>query len=229
LFFIGAGYDYDLHYNISYPEDSVKQSIVPGFIYLKENGSQSISSGPILNFLIDTRNNLVNPSKGYYLAVDYRINSESLGSTNNWNSVLLDTRKYIRFDQNRQNLLAFWAFYWAVTGGEAPYLDLPSIGWDNYNGSGRGFQQNRYRSDKLVYFETEYRKDISANGLLGFVLFANIHAVSEYSTNKFLYWHPAAGTGLRLKFNKISKTNIGLDFGASKDYFGVYFSMGEVF
>jgi hypothetical protein len=91
----------------------------------------------------------------------------------------------------------------------APYLDSPSIGWDYYYRSGRG-EQNRYRGKRLLYFESEYRRDISQKGFWGFVLFANIHTVSEYAGNTFVYRHPAAGTGLRIKFNKISPTNISV-------------------
>jgi hypothetical protein len=35
--------------------------------------------------------------------------------------------------------------------------------------------------------------------------------------------------GLRIKFNKISRTNIELDLGSSKDYTGIYLFLGEAF
>jgi len=60
-------------------------------------------------------------------------------------------------------------------------------------------------------------------------LFANLHSVSEYLGNQFEYWHPAGGAGLRIKFNKISRTNIGIDLGLSKDFTGIYLSLGEAF
>jgi hypothetical protein len=183
----------------------------------------------VVNFLIDTRHNSVNPPGGVYLAADYRFNMEMLASTLNWQSVFIDARKYFSFNKRRQDLLAIWSYYWAVTYGKTPYLDLPSIGWDYYSKSGRGFEQNRYRGRQLIYFESEYRRDISRNGFWGFVLFTNIHAVSEYQGNNFVYWHPAVGAGLRIKFNKISRTNIGFDVAASKDYTGFYVSLGEAF
>jgi hypothetical protein len=34
---------------------------------------------------------------------------------------------------------------------------------------------------------------------------------------------------VRLKFNKISQTNISVDFGFSKDFFGIDLTLGEVF
>jgi hypothetical protein len=51
----------------------------------------------------------------------------------------------------------------------------------------------------------------------------------EYEGNTFVYWHPAAGTGLRIKFNKISPNNICVDIGISKNFTGIYLSLGEVF
>jgi hypothetical protein len=202
---------------------------IPLFDYGKEFRQIGTSSGPVINFLIDSRRNSLNPPGGGYFAVDYRFNLEFLGSTFNWQSIVIDARKYFSFDKHRQNLLAFWSYYWGVTNGKAPYLDLPSIGWDYNNRSGRGFEQNRYRSKRLFYFESEYRRDISRNGFWGFVIFSNIHSVSEYQNNHFEYWHPAAGAGLRIKFNKISRTNIGVDFAMSKDFTGIYLSLGEAF
>jgi hypothetical protein len=227
--FLGAGYNLDYHYNASLEEDSTALTKIPFYDYGNEYKESSVSSGMVLNFLIDSRRNSINPPGGVYFAIDYRFNLKFLGSISNWQSLFIDARKYFPFDKSRQNLLGFWSYYWAVTNGRAPYLDLPSIGWDNYSKSGRGFEQNRYRSRRIFYLESEYRRDISRNGFWGFVLFANLHTVSEYHSNQFVYWHPAAGAGLRIKFNKISRTNIGIDFGVSKDYATVYLSLGEVF
>ncbi len=227
-FFLGAGYDLDFHFNNSIESDSLPATI-PFFDYAKEYNQQTTSSGPVLNFSIDRRRNSANPPRGAYVAIDYRFNLKSLGSTYDWQSVWIDARKYFSFSKRQQNILACWSYYWAVTHGHAPYLDLPSIGWDYYNRSGRGFEQNRYRGRRLLYFESEYRRDITRNGFWGFVVFTNLHTASEYEGNSFVYWHPAAGAGLRIKFNKISRTNIGIDVGLSKGFTGVYLSLGETF
>jgi hypothetical protein len=228
-FFLGAGYALDFHFNNSFENDSSVLTTIPFFDYTKDYNQQTTSSGPVINFLIDTRRNSANPPRGVYLAVDYRFNPEYLGSTYNWQSVLIDARKYFSFSKRQQNILACWSYYWAVTKGRAPYLDLPSIGWDYYNRSGRGFEQNRYRGRRLLYFESEYRRDLTRNGFWGFVLFTNVHTVSEYEGNAFIFWHPAAGAGLRIKFNKISRTNIGIDVGMSKGFTGIYLWLGEAF
>ena len=227
LFYLGAGYDLDYHFNISAEGDS-------GLLHdIEINGQEvlknAVSSGPVLNFLVDTRRNAINPKNGVYIAADYRINPTWLGSTTSWQSLYLDVRRYFPLDKKKYNLIAVWSYYWGVTNGTVPYLDLPSIGWDYFSRSGRGFKQNRYRGKNLIYGEGEYRREITANGLLGIVVFTNFHSVSEYTSNKFSYWNIAGGAGLRVKFNKISKSNIALDFGFSKDYWGFYLGLGEVF
>jgi hypothetical protein len=99
---------------------------------------------------------------------------------------------------------------------------------DPYNRSGEGIDQSRYRGRSLFYAESEYRRDISANGLFGFVVFTNITTVSGSGT-LFTSWHPAAGTGLRIKFNKGSNTNIGIDYAFSEGYNAIVLNLGEAF
>jgi len=100
---------------------------------------------------------------------------------------------------------------------------------DPYNRSGRGIEQNRYRGNGLIYFESEYRRGITSNGLLGFVVFANVNSASQPGGYRFEYLNPAAGTGLRIKFNKKSDTNICIDYGFSKGYSGLILALGEAF
>ena len=228
-FFLGAGYMLDHHYSITVSGDSTHLTDMPLYGYKDELLRKTFSTGPVLSFLVDSRRNPINPEGGFYFAIDYRINLKGLGSTENWQSIYVDIRKYLSFSDKQKNLLGFWTYYWSVVNGIPPYLDLPSIGWDYLNHSGRGFQQSRHRGKHLFYIESEYRRDISRNGLWGFVVFANLHSTSEYLTDRFVYWHPATGFGVRLKFNKISKTNVSVDFGFSKDFFGIDLTLGEIF
>jgi len=62
----------------------------------------------------------------------------------------------------------------------------------------------------------------------GFVLFVNANSVSGPAV-LFSSWHPAGGGGLRIKFNKGSNTNIGIDYGMSKGYRSIMFKLGEAF
>lgn len=228
-FFAGGGYNIDYRSSIKSDDPSVDLKQFTGYNY--GTSGSSVSSGINLDLLYDTRNNSINPLPGSYFNLVYRVNPAFMGSNNSWHSLYLDYRKYVPMNpanKNQQNTLAFWSFFWTVLGGNAPYLDLPSIGWDAYNRSGEGIDQNRYRGKSLFYLESEYRRDITTNGLLGFVAFANVNTVSGSGTI-FKSWHPAAGTGLRVKFNKGSNTNIGMDYAFSKGYNAVILNIGESF
>jgi hypothetical protein len=224
-FFVGVGYNLDDHFHIRTANDTLRKFTN----YDYGTGRNSFSLGLTFNLLYDSRDNSINPLSGWLANFIYRNNSFLPGSNTDFQSVYIDVRKYIPFSLKQQNVLAFWSYYWTILGGNPPYLDLPSIGWDMNTNSGRGFEQNRYRGKGLFYLESEYRHDLTNNGLLGYVLFANLHSVTEYPGGQFSYWHPAAGLGLRIKLDKISRTNICIDYAFSKSHNGIYLNLGERF
>jgi hypothetical protein len=229
--FAGVGYHIDNRINVHTDEGFPLLRDYTHYEYGTAQNENSYSSGLSMNMLFDTRNNSINPWDGYYASLQYRVNPTFLGNANLWHSVYIDFRKYIRFDQNRekQNMLAVWSYLWRVFNKKVPYLDLPSIGWEDYNRSGRGFDQNRYRGRNLLYVETEYRRDITNNGFLGFVIFANANTVSGPESSFLVSWNPGGGAGIRIKMNKRSGTNIALNYGFSKGYSGIKLTLGEVF
>lgn len=231
-FFAGIGYNLDYHMRIKTDAEKNLQDLSEGYRFGTAYGQDSFSSGITFNLLYDTRNNSINPLPGCYANLVYRINSPVFGSNRMWNSVYADVRKYISLtprNTTRQNTLALWTYLWSTLDKGTPYLSLPSIGWDFSNRSGRGIEQNRYRGQSLWYTEAEYRRSITRNGLVGFVLFANVTTVNEPDTRQFNYFHPAGGGGLRLKFNKSSNTNIAIDYGFSKGYSSIRLNLGEAF
>jgi len=227
--FAGIGYDLDYHIHIHPDIDSVNLQKFTAYNYGTANHSNSFSSGITFNLLYDSRTNSINPLPGFYYDFIYRVNPRFLGSDDWWHSLYLDARKYIPFGHKGQNVLALWTYYWTILGTHAPYLDLPAIGGDANGRSGRGFYPGRYTGKTLWYLEAEYRRDITANGLFGFVVFSNLNTVTEPDNHQFAYPHPAIGTGLRIKFNKRTGTNIGIDVAASKGYSAIYLSLGEAF
>lgn len=227
--FFGPGYDLDYNINIRPDVDTADIVKFTGYSYGTANHSNSFSHGFTLNLLLDTRYNPINPVPGMYFNAVYRINPRYLGSNNTWFSLYLDWRKYIAFSNRGQNMLGIWSYYWTTLGSDAPYFTLPAIGTEPYQRSGRGIYPMRYVGKSLFYVETEYRKDITRDGLFGFVVFANMNTVSEPESHEYAYLHPAAGAGLRIKFNKHSGSNLGIDYGVSRHYNAVYFSLGETF
>ncbi|PJJ84595.1 BamA/TamA family outer membrane protein [Mucilaginibacter auburnensis] len=229
--YLGIGINLDYYFNID-SDGGAKMSFrqFTNYNYGTTANGSSFSLGPTFNVLYDSRNNSLNPLPGWYGNFIYRLNYQALGSTDNWRSLYIDVRKYEKLsDGPKKNMVAFWAYYWTTLTQRTPYLNLPAIGMEPGQRSGRGILQNRYRGESLVYLEVEYRRDITRNGLLGFVVFANASSASEVNSRKFKYINPAAGAGMRIKFNKASDTNIGLDYGISRGQRMFMLSVGEAF
>src|SRR6202012_1084189 len=175
--------------------------------------SHTIASGITFNILYDSRDNAINPFKGGYLAIQYRDNYSWLGSSSSWRSLIIDVRKYYRFPENSDNILALWSYDWLILNGRPGYLDLPSTQWDGNSATGRGYIQGRFRGAQMVYVETEYRFKITRNGLLGGVVFINGESFSAAPGTHLQSIQPGYGPGLRIKLNKTSNTNITVDYG----------------
>lgn len=230
--FVGIGYNLDYYFDVDNDNGTgITFKQFTQYDYGTQANQSSFSSGPSFNLLYDSRTNALNPLPGWYGNFIYRLNYQAWGSNDNWRSLYLDVRKYYSLSNSgrKKNMLAFWTYYWTTLTRRSPYLNLPSIGWEPNQRSGRGIEQNRYRGESLLYFETEYRRDLTDDGLFGFVVFANVNSASQSSTRQLKYWNPAAGAGLRIKFNKKSDTNICIDYGISKNYSSISVNLGEAF
>jgi hypothetical protein len=225
-FCLGTAYNLNYHWDVSEAinvNNELSDFQKYGFT------KKSVSSGVSLNALFDSRKNSINPSDAAYASISFCPNYTFLGSDNNYQSLLIDLRKYITFGKS-ENVLAFWSYDWFTFNGNAPYLDLPSTGWDAYANMGRGYIQSRLRGKNLLYLEAEYRFGITSNGLLGGVVFTNAQSVTDWPSNKFEVIYPAVGTGIRIKVNKHSNTNVCIDYGFGLNGSnGLFINLGEVF
>lgn len=224
----GVGYALDLHWNIL--SMNRNREVVQISRYRYGVQGRSVSSGPLVSLLYDSRTNSINPTHGYYANLQYRPNLPLLGSDVDYQSLLFEGRTYLHPSRRSDNILALWSYNALTLTGTPPFLDLPSTGWDSYSNTGRGYVQGRFRGKNLLYLEAEYRFGITRNRLLGGVVFANAQTVTEVVTNTFQRVAPAVGGGLRVKMNKISRTNLAIDyaFGADGSH-GLFFNFGEVF
>lgn len=225
-FYLGAGYNLDYFWGVE-EADPTPESASEFRQHLIGTTSSTVSSGISFSILRDNRRNSVNPRQGFYTNLVFRLNHKAMGSYHDWGSIFFDVRRYKSFSERRHKILAARAFYWG-TYGDTPYLNLPSTFDDPSSRAGRGYLTNRFRGAQWLYSEAEYRFDISSGGFLGGVLFANVQSY----TNKAGYFDgvlPAAGFGLRLKFNRLSDTNLTFDFAYGKEGWNWYINLGEYF
>jgi len=205
--YAGIGYHLDHYYDIKDKSLQLHRKpyeLTPHFVYSELYGfdtSNYTLSGLSLNYVFDSRDNLINPYRGYYVNVNYRFNPEFLGSDRNSSNLWLEFRTYLPLSKKMErHLVGFWVFSNIRVSGRQPYMTLMALGEDQRARSGRGYIAGRYRGENYVYGEVEYRFPISqCSKVLGGVLFLNASTVSNDTrdVSLFEYIRPGVGVGLR--------------------------------
>ncbi len=225
--YAGIGYAIDSYSNIT--EQGTLDGRLSGYERYGTN-KHNIASGLTTSAVYDSRDNSINPTKGWYGSAQFRTSEKWLGGSQNWQSLIIDVRKYVQFPATSNNILAFWSYDWLVVGGRPSYLNLPATSWDPNSATGRGYIQGRFRGAQMVYLESEYRFRILKNGLIGGVVFANAQTLTANPGTRFQQIQPAIGPGLRIKLNKTSRTNIAIDYGFGRQGSqGLFIDVGEIF
>jgi hypothetical protein len=215
--------------------DIASQETTVHYDYSKKygfNDKQYSVVGGSLNLIYNTRDNLINTNKGLFINLNYRYNPKINASQQHSTTLTLDTRYFVPISStNKQHVLAFWTYGQFLTSGKLPYLNLPSIGWDQNNRSGKGYIQGLFRGANLICFETEYRFPITQNQLISGTFFVNATTASDVDGTVALFdsFQPAVGVGVRILLNKATFTNFIANFGLGRKSKTFYFNDGEAF
>jgi hypothetical protein len=223
--YVGPGYNLDLFNDLTVK--GAKAGQISAFeAYGEGTHGQAVSSGLSMELLLDQRDNPVNATRGAYASAIYKMFPKLLGSDQNWQSLLLEARDYIKFPHSSQHVLALWAIGWFTLSGRPPYLDLPAVA-NPWSHAARGYTIGRYRGRNALDGEAEYRFGLTRDGLLGGVVFGSLSSVSQPGSDRFEHLIPAVGAGLRVKFDKSNDANLRIDYAQGKDgengwYLGVH-------
>ncbi|TDD94203.1 BamA/TamA family outer membrane protein [Flavobacterium cellulosilyticum] len=236
-YYAGAGIHLDWYSNIEDEDLDIDKGIYTKYYnYNNKHGyneSEYAVNGISFNFLYDSRDSQINANNGMFANINYRINPAIDKDNQSASNVLLmEYRCFFPMSQyNMQHVLSFWTFGQFVTSGNLPYLNLPSIGWDQRSRSGKAYTQGLFRGQRLVYFETEYRFPISNNQLISGTIFSNFTTVSDADRNIhiFQYIQPAIGIGLRILIDKATRTNLIFNYAMGRHSKAFYLNAGESF
>lgn len=237
--YLGGGVAYDGYFAIrdeALNLDPNAPIFTSHYLYSRYKGydlGQYHNTGVTLNALYDNRDNSMNTYRGFYVDMTYRLNPNYFNANHANSKFLYDFRTYITLlARKNPHLLAVWLWGDFKLKGDAPYLTLPSIGWDTYNRSGRGYVQGRFRGENLVYGEVEYRFPITNNGVLGGVTFLNSTTASSESTHQRVFdvMVFGYGSGVRIKVNRPTRVNLCIDYAHVINQKGtLFFGLQEVF
>lgn len=232
--FVGEGVSFDIRTKIQDKADTTNQ-LTPYNIYSDEHGFKRDNyraDGLLFNVQYTTRDNQNRAYKGIYADAGFRVNQTWMGSTKSAVQFTTDFRKYFSLSsENPEHVIAIWNWGSYLLSGDIPYLELPGTAKDGSFRSGRGYTTGYFKGTKYNYSEIEYRFPILKNKFISGVAFFNEQTANdETGTKLFQKFQPGGGGGLRVLFNKATRTNLCLDYAWGKyGSKGFFLGLNEAF
>ncbi|MDB5086290.1 MAG: hypothetical protein JWR09_284 [Mucilaginibacter sp.] len=230
--YLGVGASFDIRTQIKQKDTA---NLTPYNIYSDEHGFKRgdyRADGLLFNLQYTTRDNQNRAYKGIYVDAGFRVNSTLLASSKSSVQFTTDFRKYFSLStENPEHVLAFWNWGSYLLSGNVPYLELPGTSKDGTFRSGRGYTSGYFKGTQYNYSEVEYRFPILKNKFVSGVTFANAQTANdEAGTKIFEHFQYGYGAGLRLLFNKATRTNLCLDYAfGNYDSRGFFLNLNETF
>ncbi len=231
--FVGAGLSFEIRRQITL-SDTVDNA-TPSSVYNNKHGlpqGHYSANGFLFNVEYITRDNPNRAYKGIYFDAGIRVNQTWIGSTKNSAQITSDFRKYFSLSAaDPEMVLAFWNWGSYLVGGTIPFLELPGTARDGTFRSGRGYTAQYFKGTQFNDTEAELRFPIMANKFLSGVVFGNLQTGNdEHGTKLFQQFQPGYGGGLRVLFNKATRTNLALDYAFGKfGNKGFFLNLNETF
>lgn len=231
--FLGAGVSFDIRRNVI--DKTTANELTPYNIYSDRYGFDRdgyTSNALLFSAQYTSRDNQNRAYKGIHADLGIRANQTWMGSSRSALQLTSDFRKYWSLSRrNPEHVIAFWNFGSYVLSGKLPYLELPGTGKDPSGRSGRGYTIAYFKGPKYITSEVEYRFPITKNKFLSGVTFFNIQSASDdLGTKLFDKWQPGGGAGLRVLFNKATRTNLCIDYAFGRyGRKGLFLGLNEAF
>lgn len=218
--FLGGGLRYNTIYDTTIEANGLLDTNMPtGF-----DGSTSV--GLEFAALYDSRDNILNASKGWYLEFTRGFYNTSLGGTNKFDLTRFDLRHFLKLSQKNDGVLAFQAIG-HFSNGDVPLAEYALFGSEEIM---RGYIEGRYTEENMLAAQVEYRRTFK-NSRFGFVAF--LGAGDVFNNSKELKFNDIKlnyGLGLRFMLDKKEKLNIRFDYGAGNESKGnLYVNIAEAF
>jgi len=215
-FFIGIDYELEKEYQFQlHPNGQLAQGKITGY-------RGGIGSAIGLVSILDTRDNIINASRGKLIELSSYYFAKQLGSSFHFFNCNGLYQQY--WQVKPKHVLAFQSKV-KMSFGEVPFLDMSTLGNDDIL---RGYPKNRFRDHHFAASQIEYRFPIFWR--LGATAFAGMGDVFHYPKDiTFSRLKYSVGGGLRLLVNPAERLNIRLDYAHGREGGYFYFMVGEAF
>jgi len=231
--FLGAGVVFDIRQKLQTKDTA--NNATPMSVYNNQHGlpqDHYFANGFLFNIEYITRDNPNRAYKGIYFDMGIRTNQTWIGSTRNAVQLTTDLRKYISLSATSpETVLALWNWGSYLLNGTLPYLELPGTAREGAFRSGRGYTAQYFKSADFNDTEAEFRFPILANKFISGVVFGNLQTANDTQGLKlFQTFQPGYGAGLRVLFNKATRTNLALDYAFGRfNNSGFFLNLNEAF
>lgn len=170
--------------------------------------------------IIDKRNNIFSPSRGYYLELSAIRYSEVIFSNYNFTNLTLDARRY--YEKPNGDEFGLQIFH-NSTIGSVPFNYLARLGGARTN---RGYYEGAYNDTNYTSIQAEYRHYLF-NKIIGAAFVGAGTVYPDFGEINTVL--PSVGFGFRYELKKKEKIRVRLDFAFGKDTFGFYLDFNEAF
>lgn len=214
-----AGVSADLSYHKfnAFVGDTI--SALPTLLY-----SEGWNNGIGALLAIDNRDDVLNPTNGWYVTFKALAYPEMLGCHDNYMTVNIDGRYYVSLSDN---VVLANQIYWNGVWGDAPFYKLSSCGGTRL---GRAIPHTYKYIDNFAWLaQSEIRFPVFWR--IGATAFAALGNVShKIFKDAFDDIHLMAGAGLRFKVFPKQGLNVRIDAGIdSRGEHAIYFNIREAF
>ena len=195
---------------------------------LKDQAPQLLAGQPMtvsdvelgMSYTFDSRDFMLNASKGWFVQLDLTANPAFLGNSNTYWSAELQLATYRKA---WKGAIIAGELHTRQSAGDVPWPMLADVGSSNRM---RGYYEGRYRDKNVIDAQLELRQHIwHRNGIVLWVGAAEVFP--RYKDLRFSQILPNAGLGYRWQFKK--GVNVRLDYGFSRNGTGFIFNINEAF
>ena len=173
-----------------------------------------------ISYTLDSRDFMLNASRGWFLQTDFTANPTFLGNKHAYYSMELQAATYRRA---WKGAIIAGELHTRQSTGNVPWPMLSDVGSSNRM---RGYYEGRYRDKNVVDAQVELRQHIyRRNGIALWLGAAEVFP--DYRSLRFKHILPNAGVGYRWQFKK--GVNVRLDYGFSRNGTGFIFNINEAF
>ncbi len=178
------------------------------------------------SFILDKRNNLFSPYKGYYLSGDINFYEDKVIGDYNFMNISFDARKYFYLNNSWET--GFQLVQQSVIG-DIPFYNYAQLGGSNIM---RGYYKGAYRDYHYTAAQAEIRHSLVRNILGVYGIYASAFAAIGSVSDQFMAYDKILGSygaGIRFELDPNDRLRLRIDYARGNGTSGFYLNINEAF